>query len=79
MDGVEKRTEVKVSCCVHDMNFHRWQVGPLTVLLSWIVRRKETCASDDSVEYSERYEPSLPPTTLHHQASAWLRILGSAQ
>jgi hypothetical protein len=61
------------------MDFHWWQIGPLTVLLGRIVGRKKAGTRHDSVKNREREQPSLPTTTLDHFVAAPARILGSAQ
>ncbi len=79
MHGVEKRAEPKVPLCIHQMNFHRRQVGAFAILLGRIIGREKTRARHHSMKNSKRDEPSLPSAALDHFAAALVRILGSAQ
>ena len=75
----EKRAEPKVSVCIHQMYFHRRQIGALTVLRRGIIGREKPCARDDSMKNRKGEEPSLPTVAPDHFAAAVVRILGSAQ
>src|SRR5258708_25734280 len=69
---------MQMAALIHNVNFHRWQIGMLTILLHGIVGSKKTRAGHYRVKRAQHQKPAknLAP---HYLTPAVARIRGSAQ
>src|SRR5205807_4979193 len=58
LERISKRTRVKMTLGIQEMEPHGRYVGILAVLLGRIVRRKETGENHERVQRDKQYEPS---------------------
>src|SRR5437588_10374391 len=78
LERISKRTRVKMTLGIQEMEPHGRYLGILAVLLGRIVRRKETGENHERVQRDKQYEPSRD-CALPSQAIVSVRMRGSAQ
>src|SRR5260221_9470823 len=70
---------MQMAALIHNVNFHRWQIGMLTILLHGIVGSKKTRAGHYRVKRAQHQKPAKNLASLHYLTPAVARIRGSAQ